>query len=400
MKIRKISAILAILCLLTTLFPISVFAESKPEAKNVILMIGDGMGENHLKLAEENGASLFMNSAYDLRGQSETRSTLPVTDSAAGATALACGVRTTNSTLGVYAADPFALVSYPKSITEIAQEHGMKTGIVTTDSTAGATPAGFSVHVSGRKMTKDIAKQQVQSKLDLIWGAACSDLDKNAAAENGFRVITNKDEMNALTADSRSFGQFSSDMWHKQVPAGDKSPNLVEMTEKAIALLNENNENGFFLMIEGAHIDKQSHKTDEGKHYPKKVANTVEAVEVFDNAIQKAVEFARADGNTIVLVTADHETGAIKQKDGHYVFTSGSHSGANVPVFVYGSKDLIPNGEAVENRSIPLRLGKALGWEESEFTAVEDGVLNQIYEIFQKFLDAISTVFKGLSANN
>lgn len=395
MKHRKFTAVVAAILMLLSLFPFTVFAEEAAPAKNVIFMIGDGMGENHLKLAEEYGVDLFMESGYDLRGQSKTRSTVSVTDSAAGATALACGVRTTNSTLGVYPEDPMAALSYPISITEIAQEHGLKTGIVTTDKTSGATPSGFSVHVASRKMAKEIGEQQVKTKLDLIWGAACPDLDTDAAAANGFKVITTADEMNALTPGERSFGQFGSDMWKTESPKDDPSPTLSEMTTKAISLLNEGNDKGFFLMVEGAHIDKQSHKTEDGVHYPKKVVNAVEAIEEFDNAIEAAVNFARADGNTIVLITADHETGGLTLQDGHYVYTSGSHTGANVPLIVYGSTDLFPNGEAVENRSIPRRLVQALGWSEEEFRPVGTGRLFAFIDRVQHLLDFIKAAFQA-----
>ena len=268
-----------------------------------------------MNLAKQEGVELFMEDNCDLRGQSKTRSLMEVTDSAAGATALSCGVRVINGTLGVYAMDPLGLFSTPVSLTEAAIANGMKTGIVTTDSTAGATPSGFSVHCISRSFEASISAQQIKTDIDLIWGDTCEALDTDAAEENGFEVITTKDEMNALTPDSRSFGQFSGNMWQLAVPEDDASPNLTEMTEKAISLLD--NEDGFFLMVEGAHIDKHSHKTDDGVNYPEKVANAAEAVEEFDNAVEAAVSFAREDGETLVVVTADHETGGITIGSGH-----------------------------------------------------------------------------------
>ena len=383
---KKVFAVLLSLTLIFCSLPFASYAQDSGTVKNVILMIGDGMGENHLNLAKQEGVELFMESSYDLRGQSETRSLMEVTDSAAGATALSCGVRVINGTLGIYGYDPFGLFATPRSITEVAMDHGMKTGIVTTDSTAGATPAGFSTHTTSRSMEASITCQQLESGLDLIWGASSDSMDEDKAAENGFSVITTKEEMDALTAGSRSFGQFSGDMWRQEVPEDDPSPNLSEMTEKAIELLD--GDEGFFLMVEGAHIDKHSHKTDEGNHYPQKVANMTEALSEFDDAIEAAVNFAEEDGETIVIVTADHETGAITEEDGAYVYTSGSHSGANVPLFVYGSRTLIPDGEAVENRSIPVRIADALGFD--DFPAKEKGPLMKILDAFDLLFTALS----------
>lgn len=387
MKGKKVFAVLLSLTLIFCSLSIAGCAEDGNKIKNVIVMIGDGMGENHLNLAKQEGAELFMESSYDLRGQSKTRSLMEVTDSAAGATALACGVRVINGTIGVYGFDPFGLFATPRSITETAIEHGMKAGVVTTDSTTGATPAGFSTHVISRQLDSSIVDQQLSSDLDLIWGAATDSFNAQEAADNGFSVVTTKEEMQALTSDERSYGQFSDNMWKLEVPEDDASPNLTEMTEKAIALLD--NDDGFFLMVEGAHIDKHSHGSANGFHYPEKVANMTEALEEFDNAIEAAVRFAREDGETMVIVTADHETGAIMQQDdGKYVYTSGSHSAANVPLFVYGSDTLIPNGEAVDNKSIPQRIADTLSF--TDFPAYNKGPMLKILDTFDVLFSALA----------
>lgn len=387
MKGKKVFAVLLSLTLIFCSLSIAGCAEDGNKIKNVIVMIGDGMGENHLNLAKQEGAELFMESSYDLRGQSKTRSLMEVTDSAAGATALACGVRVINGTIGVYGFDPFGLFATPRSITETAIAHGMKAGVVTTDSTTGATPAGFSTHVISRQLDSAIADEQLSSDLDLIWGAATDSFNEQEAADNGFSVVTTKEEMQALTSDERSYGQFSDNMWKLEVPEDDASPNLTEMTEKAIALLD--NDDGFFLMVEGAHIDKHSHGSANGFHYPEKVANMTEALEEFDNAIEAAVRFAREDGETMVIVTADHETGAIMQQDdGKYVYTSGSHSAANVPLFVYGSDTLIPNGEAVDNKSIPQRIADTLSF--TDFPAYNKGPMLKILDTFDVLFSALA----------
>ncbi|HOU10792.1 MAG TPA: alkaline phosphatase [Clostridiales bacterium] len=338
---------------------VSLFAGLLPapaprdEAQNIIFIIGDGMGENHLALAkQELGLSLVMET-MPLRGQSETRSSsAAVTDSGAGATALSCGVRTTNGCVGVYPYDPYDFISHPENLTELAMEKGMSTGIVTTDSTAGATPAGFSAHTSSRDNTADISRQQAASGIDLIWGAACSDITPELVEGFGYDYIASDAELASLTPGQKSFGQFNGDQLWKSEPAAG-TPSLTEMAGKAIGLL-DSDEDGFFLMIEGAHIDKNSHSN--------KVAETVACVAELDKTVAAALDFARADGNTLVIVTADHETGAIQYINGKYAFTSGSHSSANVPLFVYGSSNFIENGAVVKNKDIALFTAMTMGF--------------------------------------
>lgn len=372
-KKRIFAVLLTVLMLISLWTP--AFAASKTGAviKNVIFMIGDGMGENHLALARGHGVNLFMDSAFDLRGQSKTRSfSSNVTDSAAGATALSCGVRVKNSALCVYPFDPTGLIFRPRIITENAISHGMRTGIVTTDRTTGATPAGFSVHVRDRNLSDEITEQQLHSDIDLIWGTVAESDARAAAVDLGWTYIENLAEMNALTPGERSFGQFTGNTWRTTPDEG--MPSLAEMSQKAIDLLNANNENGFFLMIEGAHIDKNSHRTQDGAvDFPSKIADTVDAMQGFDNAIRAAVAFAREDGHTLVIVTADHETGDLYFENGRYTFHSGSHTGKNVPLLVFGADDLFQPGEAVKNSSIPGFVAAKLGWSKTELPHVAPG---------------------------
>ncbi|MBQ3150611.1 MAG: alkaline phosphatase [Clostridia bacterium] len=353
--------------------------------KNVIFMIGDGMGYFHWDLAkQERDIDLFVETA-PLKGYSQTRSyDNEVTDSAAGATALACARRTMNGALGVNPHDLYNLFSHPVSLTEVAIENGMKTGIVTSDSTAGATPSGFSVHVNARGESAQISNQQVNSDIDLIWGAACKDVNVEKAESNGFTVVTTEEEMNALEAGSRSFGQFSGTTWRIDAPEGDNSPRLSEMTAKAIELLNCD-EDGFFLMIEGAHIDKNSHS--------QKAAEAAEAMEEFDNAIEAAVRFAEEDGETLVLVTADHETGAIVYDIDHqFKFTSGSHSATNVPIVVFdGDSNFIEDGETIKNTDIPERVAEALDFGDA-FPRQADGMVTAF---FRNIFDKLFSFIKG-----
>lgn len=327
--------------------------------KNVIYLIGDGMGFYHLEKAKnERNIELTMDT-LEIRGDAMTRSfSASVTDSAAAGTALATGVRTSNGAIGVYPMDLTATFSYPKNLTELFIEGGKMTGVITTDKTSGATPSAFSAHSSDRDNTEDITDDQLRSDIDLIWGTENGLVSKSDARAHGYTYVTTYDEMMALEEGSRSFAHFTNDLWTLE-QSDANTPNLEQMTEKAIDLLDDTDE-GFFLMVEGAHIDKHSHSNlDE---------NMTEALEEFDRTIEYVLEYAKADGETLVVITADHETGAIvKNDDGTYSFTSGSHSAANVPVLIYGSNDIIQNGETLNNYEIPIRIAYALGYTEDEF---------------------------------
>lgn len=329
------------------------------QIKNVIYLIGDGMGPLHLeKTKQEKGIELTMDT-FPHQGRSMTRSlSSSVTDSAAGGTALATGTRTYNGAIGVYMDDPVRAESHPKNLAELCLENGMMTGIVTTDKTSGATPATFSAHTYSRGNTKAISSQQLASGYDLIWGGTTDYVTQSDAEANGFTLIKTYDEMMALQPGTRSFAQFDNDTWHLEQVDAD-TPTLEQMTMKAVDLLDDTDE-GFFLMVEGAHIDKNSHaNNDEGM---------TEALEEFDRTIAAVLAYAEADGETLVVITADHETGGIVlNEDGTYSFTKGDHSDADVPVLVYGSDTIIENGEVLNNYEIPIRIAYSLGFTAEQF---------------------------------
>ena len=326
--------------------------------KNVIYLIGDGMGFNHLeKTKVERNTKLAMDT-FEIKGSSMTRSfNKKVTDSAAGGTALSSGIRTNNSAVGVYPFDKTPKYSYPKSITELCMERGMLTGVVTTDETTGATPSSFSAHEADRDNTAELTADQFDSGINLIWGHSNGVATKSEAQAHGYEYITTYDEMMALGEGSYSYAQFTTQLWNLEQTA-PYTPTLEQMTMKAIDILDDTDE-GFFLMVEGAHIDKKSHSnlSDE----------MTESLMAFDNTVETVLEYARAVGETLVIVTADHETGAITPEGNSYVFTSGDHSAADVPVLVYGSDKLIANGEKLNNYEIPIRIAYILGFDETQF---------------------------------
>ena len=333
--------------------------------KNVILMIADGNGANTIAATKQLRKTELAMDNMPVKCESETRSlTDEVTDSAAGGTALATGIRTYNGAIGVYIFDPIgSLFNVPKNLSELAIENGKSAGVVTTDKTSGATPASFSAHAPDRGNEKNISKDQMKSDLDLIWGAASETVTPEFCAKQDYQYISSQEEMEALEPGTRSFGQFSFDDF-KNVDNSNGTPYIVDMTEKAIELLSAN-ENGFFLMVEGAQVDKFSHSNDiEGAS-----AQLVE----FSKAVQAALDFAAKDGETLVVVTADHETGGItlNEETGEYYYTKTGHTGVNVPCFVSAEDAGFVSGEAYKNCEISTQIARVMGCDNSQFPALK-----------------------------
>ncbi len=326
---------------------------------NVILLIGDGMGFNTIEKArlEAKGGDRYAYAMdlFPIRGESKTASSSShTTDSAAGGTALSSGVRIANTTVGVYPSDILGRYSYPMSIAFLAKQMGKASGVITTDRNSGATPASFTAHTSFRKNYADITNQQLYSPLDLIWGEKGDDFSKDCEdvlRAQGKVLIRDKADMDALQPGSRSFAQFWG-IWTDN--RHDGMPFLYEMTEKAIDLLDDDPD-GFFLMVEGGHIDKFSHENNGPL--------MEESLNAFDKAIRVSLDYAKTHPNTLVVVTADHECGGITWDEelGEYKYTLDDHTGVNVPVLVYGSNSFIENGEILENREIGRRLAAYLG---------------------------------------
>lgn len=294
--------------------------------QNVVLMIGDGMGFNHIKAAEAFHGELFLTTAKaDTEGEVTTYSLTPLrpTDSAAAATALATGSKTKNGQIGQYRGEAF------QSATELAVSLQMATGIIVTEGVEGATPAGFSAHTSGRDNADEILADQLKSGINLFIG---SNIER-------YRPLKNEIEKSYFFADSLASLDWSRDKIFasfEEIPLkekGETKPTLAELCSAALDKLSEN-PNGFFLMIEESHIDKRSHEND--------LLGAVDHVKAYDNAIRTVTEKAAEIGNTIVIVTADHETGGLKYngetKDqlSDKMYTKTSHSSANVPFFIYG----------------------------------------------------------------
>jgi len=339
----------------------------KAEVKNVIFCIGDGMGLGQIALArmtsEGPNGQLYLEE-MPVVGIIKTHSADSlVTDSAAAGTAMAAGFKTNNGMVGILPQGDKCL-----TILEAAKENGMATGLVVTSSVTDATPASFGSHVKSRSMQDQIAEDLLANKINVIFGGGrdffmpksepnSKRTDErnllNEAEKAGYFNIQNAQELH-LARGPYMLGLFQ--------PAGlttmPPEPNLSELAEKAIEVLSKNKQ-GFFLMIEGSQIDWACHKNDSN--------NTIRQTLLFDKAVKTALDFALKDTQTLVIVTADHETGGLVIKNGSLEgknldvkWTTTGHTATPVPLYAFGPcADKFAG--VYDNTQIPKRIAALLG---------------------------------------
>ena len=370
-------------------------AADNGRVKNVIYLVGDGMGRTHVTAGRERfyGADGRLNmeklpahgyvSTYSVEknsGQPGQEGFRPnyVTDSASSATAWASGVKTYNAALGVDAKG----TSVP-TLMEMAKQAGYRTGNVSTAEITDATPAGQMSHALARGCqgpvysaaacqdttitgsplaTSDLRVTPIADQIarngtaDVILGGGLSRFDtadEKALRDQGYMVLGSPASQTVATrtdlasADGQKvFGLFNKGNLTVEKSKQDnlsapqaQEPTLAEMTKKSIDLLGSGSKgNGFYLQVEGALIDKRSHAND--------AAQTLEEIKAFDDAVAAAMDFAQKDGNTLVIVTADHECA------GFNIIEKGSFTNAeatNPPVNVDGGN--------TANNSAPTRTG-------------------------------------------
>lgn len=315
----------------------------EPRPRNIVMMVGDGMGiaqvtaghtkKGRLELQEFRHLGLLLTHAYGADY---------ITDSAAAATALSTGVATLNGMIGM---GPDSLSR--KTVLERAREQGKKTGLVTTCSITHATPASYVAHVPSRAMQLEIANQIAEErKADLLLGSGWGwFLPKELGGrrtdgrdllsemqENGFTVVLTDSafRVSQIRGDSKLIGLFAED---HVANAQTRTPRLSELTAHALSTLS--GQEGFFLLVEGSQIDWAGHdnKSDQ---------IMIEMAD-FDDAIGEVVRFAAKNPETLVIVTADHETGGYTIIEGstsdHSLrggFVTAHHTGAMVPLFAMG----------------------------------------------------------------
>lgn len=272
---------------------------------SIILMIGDGMGleQVHLGRLVETGdtnplamETLMWNASVTTCAADEV-----ITDSAAAATAIATGHKTNYTFVGV---DTQGMPL--KTILEIAQDLNKSTGVVTTTSIQHATPASFMTHVDSRYNNTEIVRQIVEeANVDVVLGGGgvgFSSADRSTLQSNGYTMVYNRTQL--LQAGlGKLFGIFDTGyLDYEQVRDFDETPSLKDMTNKSLEILSQNPD-GFFLMVEGGRIDHACHANN-------RVNSALETI-AFDEAVGVALDYVMEHDNTILIVTADHETGGL-----------------------------------------------------------------------------------------
>lgn len=302
--------------------------EGRP--KNIILLIGDGAGLNQITLSRMAISGVNSRLYIDqlpYSGISLTHSADNIiTDSAAAATAWATGTKTKNKFISVTPNEK-ALTS----LTEDLFEKGFLSGVVATSSITHATPAAFYAHVNNRYKEKKIASQLQNSNINIAFGGGLNFFDLSTTNDQ-IKYIYDLDELkNINTSSKRIIGLFDND----GIRRSPDRPSQQLMTKKALDILAKRTAecSGFFLMTEGSQIDWASHDNDASR--------MITEFRDFDLSIKYAVEFINTRDDTLLIVTADHETGGLQilKEDNdlvHIQWGTGSHTGIPVGVFSYG----------------------------------------------------------------
>lgn len=326
---------LVILCVLVAMSFNSWAQKRKTHPKNIILMVGDGMGTAQIYAGlTANKGSLNLERCTTIGFHKNQASDSYVTDSAAGATAFACGQKTYNGAIGVDATGK----PIP-TILEIAERNGLATGLIATCSITHATPACFISHQPSRSLDEAIALGFLKTDIDVFIGGGRKYFSQRSDGLNlndslkrrGYQIANSIKEVQQIT--KGKLAAFLADEQQAKFSEG-RGDELVKSTATAIQLL-KGNKKGMFIMIEGSQIDWGGHSND--------TQYIIDEMIDFDNAIGKVLDFAAADGNTLVVITADHETGGFSIVGGDMQtgkvegkFTTGNHTGVMIPVFAYG----------------------------------------------------------------
>ncbi|MBT2684056.1 alkaline phosphatase [Bacillus sp. ISL-37] len=289
--------------------------DNRSEIKNVIFLIGDGMGVSYTSayryLKDNPETPEAEKTEFDkyLVGSQMTYPEDPeqnVTDSASAATAMSAGIKTYNNAIAV---DNDG--SEVKTVLEAAKENGKATGLVATSEITHATPASFGAHDESRKNMNSIADDYYdelvngEHKIDVMLGGGVSNFvrnDRNLAEEfqkDGYSYVTNKQDL-LKNKNEKVLGLFAPGGMDKMIDRNEETPSLEDMTKTAIERLNKDKD-GFFLMVEGSQVDWAGHDND--------IVAAMSEMEDFEKAYKAAIEFAKKDKHTLVVATADHSTG-------------------------------------------------------------------------------------------
>ncbi|MDR1973872.1 MAG: alkaline phosphatase [Bacteroidales bacterium] len=335
--------ILIVVLLLALLADVDIACSQKSNVpkkpKNVVLLIGDGMGLGSIySLIAVRDNTAF--EQFKHIGFSKTQSADNfITDSGAGGSALSTGKRIKNKQIAI---DPVTKEPL-ETLVELSNKNGLKTGVVSACAITHATPASFLSHSDSRYKQEEIALNMLPTNPTLFIGGGRDYFEKREDGLNlsdslrtrGFQVVYTMDEL--LNVKTEKVAGLLYDDNPKSMLNG-RGDFLPVSSEKALELLSQNNDKGFFLMIEGSQIDFESHDNN--------YLGMIAEMDDFNATLNKVLDFARKDGNTLVVVTADHETGGLTPLDSSSVSTRNAryntfgHTPVMVPVFAFG-----PNSE-------------------------------------------------------
>lgn len=322
----------------------AIVSQEFESPKNVILLIGDGMGINDIALSAQYGQNNYdfglVLDRIPHRGLATTKSAShKVTDSAAAGTALATGVKTTNGVLGMD-----RTYKELKNISEIAREQGMKVGIITDDSITGATPSAFLVHNENRKSYDEIFTSALEFGPEVYIGKV--EFDRYTEAEKkGFNAASRFQQIDytfSISKDlTKPFVGFNSGY------STNVSNELSQCTQLAFQLLD--NENGFFLMVESCGTDKYGHSPN--------ITGKMNSVTTLDRILAAILLFMEKNPDTLLIITSDHETGGVQlPKEGALVsddlITTDEHTDTPVGVFALGQGSEYFHDKTVDNTDI------------------------------------------------
>ncbi|WP_423410743.1 alkaline phosphatase [Heyndrickxia sp. MSNUG] len=307
-------------------------SDNRAEIKNVIFLIGDGMGNTYTSayryLKDNPDTPEMEKTEFDkyLVGNQMTYPEDPeqnVTDSAAAATAMSAGVKTYNAAIGVDNDQKPV-----KTVLEAAKENGKATGLVATSEITHATPASFGAHDISRKNMNSIADDYYdemingEHKVDVMLGGGLSNFvrqDRNLTEEfkkAGYSYVTDRSQM-LNDKNDKILGLFAPGGLPKMIDREESTPSLADMTNSAIERLNKDKD-GFFLMVEGSQVDWAGHDND--------IVGAMSEMEDFEQAYKAAIEFAKKDKHTLVVATADHSTG------GYSIGAEGEYNWFGTPI--------------------------------------------------------------------
>ncbi|SMO35872.1 alkaline phosphatase [Gracilimonas mengyeensis] len=332
----------------------------KTTVKNVIFLIGDGTGFAQItagQYALVGPEGRLHLQTMPVTGTVKTSSSDNlITDSAAGATAYSCGIKTYNGAIGV---NPEQVPC--TTILELAEQEGLSTGLISTSSITHATPASYAAHVNDRGMQEDIAADFLDSGAEVFLGGGwkwfAPELRSDSLdlvtqfEESGYQVLRNATQLINANGE-RLLGLFAEDGMERE----EGEPSSSQMVEKALELLTKD-EDGFFLMLEGSQIDWAGHSND--------IEYLKREMKDFDDAVKTVLDFAEQDGETLVVFTADHETGGLTLLDQtasdslQVYWATTHHSGVPVPLMAYGPQAQEFMGW-MDNTEVGIKLARLL----------------------------------------